>query len=265
MAEQFLNRLTAIEKNIVALDETLKRMVSLLTAITEIRAEVRLAKQEILAALKSRPATEGDAKATEELVSLMVSEMQAIKDQIVTALSDVTSSKAPKTETGDMKVIMSKIDQLAKSLTESMDSFKSDMLGSIQTMARPAAVVEAPVSQVSIPTSTITTEQMVDESAATSGMRSTSLPPDKAMKIAEHLEKIIQALKMGCIAGEVIDTMTASKTEIMKIVPSDQILVKLDKWVGSLGSYQKRHEIQAKDIMRLKKEIRDEIFRYAPA
>ncbi len=266
MAEQFLNRLTAIEKNIAALDETLKRMVSIMTTFTEIRAEVKLAKQEILEALKSRPMGEDTTKATEELVSLMVTEMQAIKDQIITSLSDISASGLqPKAETGATSAITSKIDQLSKSITESMEAFKIDVMDSIQAIARTAETITASAPPVSTPRHTTVTEPEMEVPTHAAASRPSSLPADKAMKIAENLEKVVQSLKMGCLAGDVIDTMTSAKAEIMKFVSSDQILVKIDKWVGSLGSYSRRHEVQAKDIVRLKKEIRDEISKYAPA
>ena len=59
--------------------------------------------------------------------------------------------------------------------------------------------------------------------------------------------------------------MNQSKEEIMKIVPSDPIMVKIDKWAGIVNTYSLRHELQAKDILKLKKDLKDEIPRYRPA
>ena len=59
--------------------------------------------------------------------------------------------------------------------------------------------------------------------------------------------------------------MNDAKVEIMKIVPSDPIMVKIDKWAGLVGNYSKRHELQAKDILKLKKDLREEIPKYRPA
>jgi hypothetical protein len=85
------------------------------------------------------------------------------------------------------------------------------------------------------------------------------------MKVADQLERIVDSMKMGCLAGDVLDVMNEAKDEIMKIVPSDAIMVKIDKWAGLVGSYSKRHQLQAKDILKLKKEIKDEIPKYRPA
>ena len=70
---------------------------------------------------------------------------------------------------------------------------------------------------------------------------------------------------MGCKAGDVLDKMAEVKATISKLVPSDPIMVHIDKWAGVVGGYQKRKEIQARDIIQLKKEIRAEIPKYRPA
>ena len=67
---------------------------------------------------------------------------------------------------------------------------------------------------------------------------------------------------MGCIAGDVLDALAESKAAIMKIVPSDPIMVHIDRWASIVGGYQKRKEIQARDIIQLKKEIKAEISKY---
>ncbi|MHA2187418.1 MAG: hypothetical protein ACW99V_04190, partial [Candidatus Thorarchaeota archaeon] len=55
MAEQFLNRLDKIEEKIEGLGETLKRMITILGTVTEIKSEVRQAKDETLDAIKKQP------------------------------------------------------------------------------------------------------------------------------------------------------------------------------------------------------------------
>ena len=55
MAEQFLNRLDKIEEKIEGLGETLKRMITILGTVTEIKSEVRQAKDETLEAIKKQP------------------------------------------------------------------------------------------------------------------------------------------------------------------------------------------------------------------
>jgi hypothetical protein len=85
------------------------------------------------------------------------------------------------------------------------------------------------------------------------------------MQIADHLESIVKVLRMGCKAGPVLDTMGEAKEAIMKIVPSDPIMVHIDRWAGVVGGYQKRKELQARDILKLKKEIKAEIPKYRPA
>ena len=70
---------------------------------------------------------------------------------------------------------------------------------------------------------------------------------------------------MGCKAGDVLDVMTDAKSEITKVVPSDPVMVKIDKWAGIVNTYSLRHELQAKDILKLKKDLKEEIPKYRPA
>ena len=55
MAEQFLSRLNKMEDSINQLGETLKRMITILGTVTEIKSEVRTAKDEIIQALANSP------------------------------------------------------------------------------------------------------------------------------------------------------------------------------------------------------------------
>jgi hypothetical protein len=85
------------------------------------------------------------------------------------------------------------------------------------------------------------------------------------MQIADQLDYVIKSLKMGCKAGAVLDVMAEAKAAITKIVPSDPIMVHIDRWAGVVSGYQKRKELQARDILKLKKEIKAEIPKYRPA
>ncbi|MHA1577617.1 MAG: hypothetical protein ACTSU3_09675, partial [Candidatus Thorarchaeota archaeon] len=75
----------------------------------------------------------------------------------------------------------------------------------------------------------------------------------------------LKSLKMGCKAGNVLEVMNDAKAEIMKVVPSDAIMIKIDKWAGVVSTYSKRHELQARDILKLKKELKADIPNYRPA
>ena len=67
------------------------------------------------------------------------------------------------------------------------------------------------------------------------------------------------------MAGKVLDKMSEARAEIEKIVPSDPIMVKMDKWAGTVSNYPKRKELQARDILKIKKDIKVEIPKYRPA
>lgn len=214
MAEQFLNRLSQIESSIASLGKTLERMITILTAVTEIKSELKLTKGEILEAISKQP------RAT------------------------------PATGLGDeaVKMLKAEIQRIEGSLTEAIESLRQEVSQSIQgiQIAAPTAVGEPVV-------------------AAPSFAPAAKVPADKAMKVADILQGIIGSLKMGCLAGDVLQAMADAKTSVMKILPSDAIMVKIDRWSGMVATYPKRNELQAKDIMKLKQEIKAEIARYQPA
>ena len=214
MAEQFLSRLSQIEASIASLGETLKRMITILTSVTEIKSELRVTKQEI-----------------------------------VDAIAKQAQSRAPAASDDTNRVVRDGFQKLETSLTESIERLRADINESIQNLqsGAPAYAAES---------------QAAPAATAPAASR---VPTDKAMQIADILQGIIGSLKMGCLAGDVAQTLTDSKAAIMKIVPSDPAMVKIDRWVGMLASYPKRNELQAKDILKLKQEIKAEIAKYQPA
>jgi len=249
MAEQFLSRLNKMEESINQLGETLKRMITILGTVTEIKSEVRTAKEEILQALDKMPSVAPSAAApidnTDEYAKMVIQEV------------------------GSVRVFVQ----------ESVESLKKDMIGLLnemfmtfeENMATPPPVAPAPTptpeptpasAPTPAPTPTPAPEVPPEEPAVEF---SSSISPDRAMKIADHLDTILKSLKMGCIAGDVLDTMTEAKAEIMNIVPSDPIMVKMDKWAGTVSAYPKRKELQARDILKLKKDLKAEIPKYRPA
>ncbi|MEM4734686.1 MAG: hypothetical protein QXS20_03125 [Candidatus Thorarchaeota archaeon] len=254
MAEQFLNRLAEIERRVISLEEMLKRMVTILTSVNELRSELKVTRDEILGAISSGSGAAGDSSVAEEVAGLVVSELQAVKDQLLTSMADVTSSVAKISAAGEGPATPQvNTDELKRMIRDMFDEYKLELAELVESgLSRTSTAVAEPASAASAQSAT-TTQPPV------------SVPPDKSMKIAAELDKIVESLKMGCIAGDVLDTMEQAKTQITKIVPSDQIMVKIDKWAGLLTGYSRRHQVQAKDIMKLKKEIKDEIVRYRPS
>jgi hypothetical protein len=243
MAEQFLGRLTKIEDSINQLGETLKRMITILGTVTEIKSEVRVAKDEIIAALEKQAQSAPAADNQEALASMVVQEVGAIRVFV----------------------------------QESMEKLRNEMLEIIKEMpapVAPAAPAPAPVAPAPPPKPAPAptpapqpAPQPVPQpaSAPATSVAPSSVPADRAMQIADHLDSIIKSLKMGCKAGAVLDSLAEAKDAITKIVPSDPIMVHIDRWAGVVGGYQKRKELQARDILKLKKEIKAEIPKYRPA
>ena len=247
MAEQFLSRLNKMEASINQLGETLKRMITILGTVTEIKSEVRIAKDEIIQALANLPS--------------------AAPAQPVVDNAD-EYAKMVYQEVGAVRVFVQ----------ESMESLKNDMIGLLTEMvtsieasaakappAAPAAPTPAPVETPAPAPTPAPTPAPVEAPPVAAAPTLSSIPADRAMQVADQLEIILKSLKMGCVAGKVLDTMSEARTEIEKIVPSDPIMVKMDKWAGTVSNYPKRKELQARDILKIKKDIKEEIPKYRPA
>jgi hypothetical protein len=234
MAEQFLSKLTKIEEKIDGLGETLKRMVTILSEVTEIKSEIRLAKDEVLDLIKnSIPASPPSAEPHENIADQMSGEFSKIQDMI----------------TGIQEQMDSKIQELIEPKFQQFQEEVRALILSAPAQATPAAVG-------------------TEASAASEAAPSISAAPvsaAKSMKIAEHLQTILGSLKMGCKAGDVLDTIAESREQITKIVESDPITVKIDKWTSEVGKTRRRKELQARDILKIKKELRKEIKKYSPA
>jgi septum formation topological specificity factor MinE len=229
MAEQFLSKLTKIEESINQLGETLKRMITILSSVTEIKSDVRASKDEIIAALGKQAQATPTPDNQEALASMVVQEVGAIRVFI----------------------------------QESIENLRNEMIAIIDNMPVPTqAPAPAPVPASPTPAPTPTP---APEPAPTTAAAPSSVSANTAMQIADQLQLIVKSLKMGCKAGDVLDKMAEVKAAISKLVPSDPIMVHIDKWAGVVGGYQKRKEIQARDIIQLKKEIRAEIPKYRPA
>ncbi|MHA2208505.1 MAG: hypothetical protein ACXABV_04995 [Candidatus Thorarchaeota archaeon] len=235
MAEQFLSRLQDIEKSINGLDDTLKRMVTILANMDEIRSDIRLTKDEILDAIKAAPAPSSDSGGDLDHVAVLV---KGQFDQIATFIGQALEAMKD-----DMVVAMKQIQAAAPTV-----------MAAPAPAPAPAAAPAAPAPEPEI---------VVTQPAA---MPTTvTIPADKAMKIADELDTIIASLKMGCKAGDVIDQIDDSKANILKIVESDPVMIKIDQWMAIVAAYPKRKELQARDILKIKKGIRAEIPKYRPA
>ncbi len=220
MAEEFLNRLDQIEEKIEGLGETLKRMITILSSTTDIKSDIREAKDEILEAISTsqKPAEGPTGISKDEIHSVVAEELDGFSKRL---------------------------DERFKSVSAELVSSVEEMIASIPRQVPQAAPAAQAGSQV--------------ESAVPA---TSSIPADRSIKIADELQRIVDSLKMGCVAGDVLDTMTEAKENITKIVPSDPIMVKIDKWAAIVKSYNLRHELQARDILKIKNELREEIPKY---
>jgi hypothetical protein len=229
MAEQFLNRLNKMEESINQLGETLKRMITILSTVTEIKSEIRVAKEEIIKTIGNQPAvapTQNDN--SDELAKMVVQEVGAVRVFV----------------------------------QQSMENLRSEMIEILQEMI-PNVQVQQEASPVLAPIASEPTKAPVQTYEEEDTSIPSSLPADRSMKIAHELTAIMNTLKMGCIAGDVLDALSTAKDSIMSTVPSDPIMVKIDRWAGLVSNYPKRNELQARDVIKLKKDLKDSISKYS--
>ncbi len=244
MAEEFVNKMNKIEEKVDALGETLMRMITILGSVTELKSDIRMAKEELSEELKKMPtpapATPG---VTKEEISEMLAAMPKAESGGGSSISAEEVSQIVKAElAGILDPILASIESLQESLQSKID--------------------EIDIPEPIVVTSDVGASTLDNYPPPSPGG---SISPDRGMKVADELDNILGSLKMGCVAGDVLDVMNESKSAIMEIVLSDPIMVKIDKWAGLVSTYSKRHELQAKDILKLKKDLREEIPKYRPA
>ncbi len=244
MAEEFLNRLNKLEEKIDGLGETLMRMITILGNVTEVKSDFRVAKEEIIDGLKEAQASAPASGITKDELKELLAGLPQPEAPAGAGLSSEEVSQIIKGElTGILEPILTSINQLRDDLKTRIDNIE---------IPEPVVVT----SEAPAPAAT---------SQAATLPQSSTVSPDRAMQVADQLERILDSLKMGCKAGDVLDLMTDAKSEITKVVPSDPIMVKIDKWTGVVNTYSLRHELQAKDILKLKKDLKEEISKYRPA
>jgi hypothetical protein len=239
MAEEFLKRLNKMDESINQLGETLKRMITILGTVTEIKSEIRAAKDEILKSLSSLPtASPVQDDHTDEFAKMVVQEVGSVRVFVQQSMETFRN-------------------EVVEVLHNMMTSIQETKVAA--PVAAPEAAPTAPKRKVPPPP---VEEEIYEEEEVSIP---STLPADRALKIADELNVIVSSLKMGCTAGDVMDAMNTAKASIMSIVPSDPIMVKIDKWVGMVGSYPKRNELQARDVIKLKKDLKEEIQKYSLA
>ncbi|MHA2023643.1 MAG: hypothetical protein ACTSWQ_08285, partial [Candidatus Thorarchaeota archaeon] len=108
MAEQFLSRLNQIEDSINQLGETLKRMITILGSVTEMKSDIRVAKDEILQALANLPASAPTGAPaednTDEYAKMVVQEVGAVRVFVQEAVEAIKNDMRGLFSELDMKI-----------------------------------------------------------------------------------------------------------------------------------------------------------------
>lgn len=187
-------------------------------------------------------------------VTELKSDLRVVKDEIVESIKSMPQPAA--SEASAAGISAEQVTQIVKTEIEALTAFFDNSLGVLKLELQATAAVAPPPA-------VIATTAPADIAGAPP--RTGALPHQQGMIVADNLDNILKSLKMGCKAGNVLEIMNEAKAEIMKVVPSDPIMIKIDKWVGVVSAYSKRHELQARDILKLKKELKVDIPNYRPA
>ncbi|MHA2361307.1 MAG: hypothetical protein ACXAB6_05205, partial [Candidatus Thorarchaeota archaeon] len=217
----------------------------------EIKSEVRQAKDETLDAIKKQP----KPAATQQ--SMTSEEISQVVQTEVTALGNALNQS--------IEFMKGELQAAIMELAQAIPIAPSPAAPTPAPKQKPKAKPKPKAAPAPEPAPVAAEQAPVEPEPEPAPMATGTLSADKGMKIADQLDIILKSLKMGCKAGPVLEIIAESKEEILKIVPSDPIMIKIDKWSGVVANYSKRHELQAKDILKLKKDLRDEIPKYRPA
>jgi hypothetical protein len=270
MAEEFLKRLDKLESKLEGLGEVLNRMITILGSVTELKSDMRQSKEEVLEALRSvsQWSSPGQGVTKEEIAEMLKSVAPAAAPsagitreelvQLLSSMAPITGGGSSLTRDDVETIIRSEMGTVVAALAGSVEELRNEVTEAISE-------VSDAVGTASIQAAPEAPAHKEAPAAAHPHASSGSLSPDRGMKIADQLDIIFNSLKMGVKAGDLLDIMNEVKTEIMNIVPSDPIMIKIDKWVGIVNTYSIRHEIQARDILKLKKELKEETPKYRPA
>ncbi|MCK5238812.1 MAG: hypothetical protein KAR33_04635 [Candidatus Thorarchaeota archaeon] len=244
MAEEFLSRLDGLEKKIDGLGETLIRMITILGNVTDLKSDLTMVKEELMESIKTIPQPPAPVPGVtkEDLV------------QVISALPKVESTGGGLSAEQVSQIVKAELAGVLEQVLVSMSALQAELNGKIEAISISAAAIPTAAPAAATP------QPMAGAPASSS-----TVSPDTAIKIADQLDVILKSLRMGCKAGPVLETMNDAKAEIMKLVSSDPIMIKIDKWTGIVNTYSLRHELQAKDILKMKKDIKSEIPKYRPA
>ncbi len=122
MAEEFLNRLNKLEEKIDGLGETLMRMITILGNVTEVKSDVRMAKDEILEEFKKmpEPSTVQPGVSKEDLVAI-IGKLPKAEASGPSLSSDEVSQIVRAELAGILEPILSSIQDLQESLQSKID------------------------------------------------------------------------------------------------------------------------------------------------
>ncbi len=227
-------------------------MITILGNVTEIKSDLRVVvKEEINEGIKSIP------QAPTPTPGVTKNDLIEIMGNLPKAESVGNGPSAEEIS----QIVKAELAGVLEAFLTSLAEVKEELQGRIDSIEIPPPMVSA-----ATPIATSAAASIPHESPATAPiMAGAPVSADRGMQVADHLENIVGSLKMGCNAGDVLEILTDTKSEIMKIVPSDPIMVKIDKWAGIVNTYSLRHELSAKDTRKIKKEIQEEIPKYRPA
>ena len=178
-------------------------------------------------------------------------DMEAFKNEIIERIERIESKVASNVagEGTGISIDLSAFEEKFEALNQKLEAIEAKLEEISTSGVKPSAPVEGAPSEA---------ETFAIPGSPTEGL---AIPPDRAKPVVDILKGIIASMHFGVTSGELIDKMTEAKNDIMKYLPSDPVLVKIDQWVNMLMNTPKRNEVKAREIRLLKTEVNSEIER----
>ncbi len=178
-------------------------------------------------------------------------DMEAFKEEILARINEFEAKVGASEGGGAASVDLAGFEEKFDELAQKIDAIAEKVEEILSSGAKSAAgAVEGAEGEKA--------ETFAIPGSPTEGL---AIPPDRAKPVVDILRGVIAAMKFGVTSGELTEKMENAKAEIIKYLPSDPVLVKIDQWINILMKTPKRNEVKTRDIRFLKTEVNSEIER----
>ena len=129
-------------------------------------------------------------------VTELKSDLRVVKDEIIEGIKNIQPPAA--SEASAPGISAEQVTQIVKTEIEALTAFFDNTLGALKLELQATAAVAPPPAAIAA---------AAPADIAGAPPRSSALPHQQGMVVADNLENILKSLKMGCKAGNVLEVM----------------------------------------------------------